>query len=238
MKKANEREIQNKYYAATAHKYDSMHYREKDEHQLALSFLVGVLDFFEINSVLDVGSGTGRVLRFLKDKKPAMKLMGVEPSKELREIGYQHGLSRDEIVDGVAEALPFQNEAFDLVCEFGVLHHVKQPQFAVAEMLRVAKKAIFISDANNFGQGSWFVRSLKQLINSLGLWGVVNFMKTGGKGFIVSEGDGQSYSYSAFNNYRQIKERCKIVYVVNTRESNGINLYRTASTVAFLGIKK
>ena len=109
---------------------------------------------------------------------------------------------------------------------------------AIAEMLRVAKKAIFISDSNNFGQGSWFIRNIKQLINFFGLWSVADFIKTKGKGFRISEDDGLSYSYSVFNNYQQIKDQCKIVYIINTSKSEGANLYKTAGKVAFLGIKK
>ena len=77
--------------------------------------------------------------------------MGAEPSSELRNLAYEKGLSRDELTDGDAHNLAYQNGAFDLVCEFSILHHLPSPSNAIHEMLRVARKAIFISDANVFG---------------------------------------------------------------------------------------
>src|SRR5207245_752348 len=105
---------------------------------------------------------------------------------------------------------------FDVVCEFAVLHHVKKPEVVIAEMLRVARKAIFISDSNNFGQGSFLRRSMKQALNALGLWKVANFFKTSGKNYIISDGDGLGYSYSVFNNYKQLQASCQRIHILNT----------------------
>jgi SAM-dependent methyltransferase len=233
---SNEVEIQRQYYKETAHKYDEMHVGEKDEHYFSLAFLTAALDYLEVNSILDVGSGTGRALKYLKDRKPNLRLVGVEPVRELREVGYRNGLTETELVEGDATKLPFVGGEFDVVCEFGVLHHIKKPETAVAEMLRVAGRAIFISDSNNFGQGSLLGRSLKQLLGTLGIWKVADLIKTRGKGYMLSEGDGLAYSYSVFNNYKLIKKACKSVHVLNTMGS-GINPYRTAGHVALLGIK-
>ena len=62
MANSTEIETQWRYYAETASIYDSMHVDEKDEHFFALSFLVGAIDYLDIKSVLDIGSGTGRVI--------------------------------------------------------------------------------------------------------------------------------------------------------------------------------
>jgi hypothetical protein len=104
-------------------------------------------------------------------------------------------------------------------------------------MLSVAKKAIFISDSNNFGQGSLLSRIVKQLINAIGLWKVADLIKTKGKGYTFSQGDGLAYSYSVFNNYDQIKKQCSRIHLLNTKDGSW-NFYRTASHVACLGIKK
>ena len=230
---------QREYYSATAARYNDWHVnaQEQDEHSFTLSFMASVLDYYGIRSVLDVGAGTGRTIQYLKRARPDLPVTGIEPVAALREIGYGNGLSREALVDGDALHLPFRDDEFDLVCEFGVLHHIKTPEVAVAEMLRVAKKAIFISDANNFGQGSFVVRSLKQLINAVGLWKAADLVRTRGKGYTISEGDGLAYSYSVFNNYKQIQERCSMVHVLNSAGA-GTNPYRSASHVALLGIKK
>lgn len=233
----SEAEIQRRYYAETSHKYNEMHVDSKGEHEFALALLSATIDHLEAKSVLDLGSGTGRAIAFLKQKHPRLKVVGLEPVKELREVGYQNGISREELIDGSGLELPFGEGEFDIVCEFGVLHHVKTPDIMVKEMLRVAKKAIFISDANNFGQGSFMGRSVKQLLNLFGLWQLAYLAKTKGNGYTISEGDGLAYSYSVFNDYKQIKEKCSRVSLLNTTDGK-INFYRTASHVALLGIKK
>ena len=144
MTSLNEIEIQRRYYAETANQYDSMHVDENDEHFFALSFMVSAIDYLGIHSILDIGSGTGRAVQYLKKLRPELRVVGIEPVRELREIGYSKGLSEDELMDGDATNLNFNSADFDMVCEFGILHHLKKPDLAVAEMLRVSSKAIFI----------------------------------------------------------------------------------------------
>ena len=230
-------EIQQRYYSETASQYDSMHLCENDEHFFALSFMVAALDYLDIHSILDIGSGTGRAVQYLKKLRPELRVVGIEPVKELREIGYSKGLSDDELRDGDATSLHYNTAEFDLVCEFGVLHHINKPTLAVAEMLRVSNKAIFISDSNNFGQGSILARSIKQTLNLVSLWKLADLIKTKGKGYTISEGDGLSYSYSVFNNYKQIQNQCRSVHLLNTKDG-AIDPYKTASHVALLGIKR
>jgi SAM-dependent methyltransferase len=232
---ADEIAVQRDYYASTAARYEEMHLGSPD-HGLALRFLIACIDFYRIRSILDIGSGTGHVIREIKAVRPDVKVVGVEPSAELREIGYRQGLGPDDLVDGDGLKLDLPNGTFDLCCEFGVLHHVKSPRTVIDEMLRVSRKAIFISDSNNFGQGSPAERLVKQLIDAVGLWKVINFIKTRGKGYSISEGDGLAYSYSVFNDYGQIERSCRI-HLLNTGDAR-INPYRTAAHVALLGVKR
>ncbi len=237
MHKSTEVEIQKQYYLDTANTYDSAHLNQQDEHYFALSIMLGALDYIGVNSILDIGSGTGRALVYLMQNKPELETLGIEPVKELREIGYSKGISPNRLIEGDATDLAFEDNQFDLVCEFGVLHHIKNSDIAVSEMLRVAKKAVFISDSNNFGQGSKIIRFIKQSLNLIGLWPIADYIKTRGKGYTISEGDGLSYSYSVFNDLPIIKQHCKSVHLFNTKGSGSSNLYRTAGHVAILGIK-
>ncbi|MFI5024779.1 MAG: class I SAM-dependent methyltransferase [Alphaproteobacteria bacterium] len=228
-------EIQRQFYAKTSNSYDEQQ-TDEDDYAFALRYLTAVLDFFEIKSILDVGAGTGRVERHMKAARPDIAVVGIEPVKELREVGYRRGLTQDELQEGNGLAIKYGAGEFDLCCEFGVLHHTRYPHIVVDEMLRVARKGIFIVDYNNFGCGSFLSRSLKQLINAAGMWKAAVFIKTRGKGYDLSDDDGLSYSYSVFNNYAQIAKKCR-VYVLNLSGS-GINPYRTAGHVALLGIKQ
>ena len=229
-------EIQRLYYKKTAQDYDQMHkHHIEDEHEFAFSWMLSLIDLFEIKSILDIGSGTGRQIKKIIDLKPDIKIVGVEPSQELREIGYKKNINRDSLVHGDAMSLDFYDGQFDLVCEFGALHHIPFPKRAVSEMLRVSKKGIFISDCNNFGQGSFMARSAKQVINKLGLWKLFDLIKTN-KGYSISEIDGLAYSYSVFNDYNLIKKKCRRVHLLNTNNA-GHNFYKTASHVALFGMK-
>ena len=231
----NESSIQKAYYRDNAANYDNMHAHAGDEHYFALAFMLGAVDFLAAESIVDIGSGTGRVLEFIKNKRPDVHAVGVEPIPELRQIAYGKGITEDCLIDGDATDLPFATNSFDMACEFGVLHHIKRPELAIKEMLRVARKAVFISDSNNFGHGSATARFLKQGLNAVGLWKVADFIKTGGRGYTMSRGDGLAYSYSVFTSYKQISRECRSVHILNTKDG-GISLYRTASHVALLGL--
>lgn len=218
MSQSNE-EIQAAYYRATASQYDAMHVQEDDEHGYALRFISGLVPEIGIESVLDVGCGTGRALRHFRQHHPAMKLHGIEPVAELVDVAIaKHGVPAESIRVGRGEQLPFADQSVDAVCEFGILHHVERPADVVAEMLRVARKAVFISDSNRFGQGRVPTRWLKLGLYKAGLWKAVNLVHTRGRGYHMSEGDGLSYSYSVYDNYKQIAQWASRVVVVPTMQ--------------------
>jgi ubiquinone/menaquinone biosynthesis C-methylase UbiE len=230
--------LQRSYYASTANRYDDLRTNEEVANGLSLDFMLSALDRLGVRSILDVGSGTGRTLLDIKKQRPDVRVLGIEPVAELRAIGYEKGLTGAELADGDATRLGFADGEFDLVCEFATLHHIPKPEIAVREMLRVAAKAVFISDVNNFGQGSWLARTAKQTLNALGLWKVADYVKTRGKGYSVSEGDGVYYSYSVFNDYPQIRAACREIYLLGNTGDAHYDLYRAAPGLALLGIKK
>ena len=230
-----ERRIQRDRYAQIAAHYEEVH--SDHEHVVALGLLEGMLGYLGATSLLDVGAGTGRTIRLLRAARPDLRLMGVEPVAELRAVGHQAGIPSSDLIDGDGYQLAFPDGAFDVVCEFGMLHHVREPNRVVAEMLRVALKAVFISDMNNFGGGSPAARLAKQTLHGLGLWGLTNYLKTGGKGYSISAGDGLFYSYSVFDSVDLLKQHCRVVHMMNTLPA-GSDLYRTANHLAVMGVKK
>jgi SAM-dependent methyltransferase len=109
------------------------------------------------------------------------------------------------IMQGSGDALPFADKSFDVVTAFGVLHHVSHPARLIHEMTRVARRAVFISDANRFAQGSTTARYMKLLLHGSGLWPLFDLVRTRGRRYMVSEGDGVFYSYSVFDSVRQLR---------------------------------
>jgi ubiquinone/menaquinone biosynthesis C-methylase UbiE len=226
--------IQQARYTQVAADFESLH--ADIEHIVALSFLTGMLDFAKVKSVLDVGAGTGRAMHFLQHHRPELRIVGVEPVEALRRVAYEKGIPPGSLIEGNGYELPFRDGEFDLVCEVGVLHHVRHPSRVLAEMLRVGAKGIFLSDSNNFGGGSGPGRLLKQSLRALRLWPLVQFVTTRGKGYHITAGDGLHYSYSVFNNLEQIRRVCPRLYMLNTSPA-GPNLYRSATHIALLALR-
>jgi len=59
--------LQREYYRRTAERYDSWHLNDP-EHAFALAFMTSMINFLGVRSVLDVGTGTGRVPLALRCK--------------------------------------------------------------------------------------------------------------------------------------------------------------------------
>jgi ubiquinone/menaquinone biosynthesis C-methylase UbiE len=130
-----------------------------------------------LRSILDVGAGTGANVRRLQERLPTHRVVGVEPVDEMRHVGYSNGVPASVLREGNAYDLAFQDESFDVVSAFGVLHHLERPELAIEEMSRVAARAVFSSDGNNFSHGA---RRVKLLLRAAGLWPLVVKIKTRG----------------------------------------------------------
>lgn len=195
-------EIQRKYYTDTAARYDSMHAHEGATDTSITGFLHAFLRMLQARSILDVGTATARGMCDLKRALPQLFVCGVEPVSALLQRAVKDGAtSQVSLICATGEALPFSDASFDVVCEFATLHHAANPNAVVKEMLRVARKAVFISDSNRFGQGSWLARRLKLFLCKSKLWGLYTLLRTRGKGYRITEGDGLAYSYSVYDSY-------------------------------------
>jgi hypothetical protein len=89
-------------------------------------------------------------------------------------------------------------------------------------MLRVARKAVFISDSNRFGQGSRAVRLIKLGLYKTRLWRVNKYIRTSGKGYQITEGDGLAYSYSVYDSLEEIANWAdRLILIPNSEEKVG-----------------
>ncbi len=206
---------QRRYYTETAARYDHMHAHEGDDDDWNVRLVCAFLGVIGAKSILDVGAGTGRGMQRLQLSAPDLFVCGVEPVAALVDQGLAKRLDPSvRFIQASGDALPFADASFDAVCSFAILHHVANPAAVVGEMLRVARKAVLILDSNRFGQGRWPVRAAKLLLYKAGLWPIVNFAKTRGKGYLFTEGDGVAYSYSAYDSFDQIAKWADRLIVV------------------------
>lgn len=223
----------NQYYAKTANWYDEAQLHENDEHYNALMFLRGVIAEKNYQSILDIGCGTGRALIYLKEAFPSLQTVGLEPVKELGEIAISKDLNPEQIIIGSGQFLPFEENSFDCVTAFGVLHHIEQPKEVISEMFRVAKRGVFISDHNIYGMGSKLTKSTKIIIRKIFGFEVLKYIMTQGLGYHDTDYDGIFYPFSIFEYLSIFNQKSNKKFLFSTK-GNPDYLYSEASHVAVL----
>jgi len=99
----------------------------------------------DVASVLDVGTGDGRLLHPLVSMLPGDPfVVGLDRSAmALSHLGQQS-------TQGSADALPFADESFDVVIACEILEHLPEPIYreARAELARVARRSVIITVPN------------------------------------------------------------------------------------------
>ena len=95
-------------------------------------------------SVLDVGTGPGRLLIELARRRPDLQLVGIDPSPDM--VAHAHRNARDarlrdrvDVRVAAAESLPFDDGSFDAVASTLSAHHWSDVTAAVAEQARVLR---------------------------------------------------------------------------------------------------
>jgi ubiquinone/menaquinone biosynthesis C-methylase UbiE len=89
--------------------------------------------------ILDVGSGTGYLLRVLARRCPeAVELAGVDPAAPMVDVARASASDRRiDFAVGVAEHLPFPDERFDLVISTTSFDHWVDQRAGIVECARV-----------------------------------------------------------------------------------------------------
>jgi hypothetical protein len=113
-----------------------------------------------------------------------------------------------------------------------VLHHVENPAAVVAEMTRVARTAVFLSDHNRFGQGRALARVTKLALYKAHFWRAARFVRTRGRNYHVSEGDGLAYSYSVFDSFDQLARWASSVILIPTSITGGASWFHPLLTAS------
>jgi len=235
-------EIQRTYYADTAARYDSMHCQEGAADPATRKFVTPILHSLRISNLLDIGSATGLGLHALASELPGAFVCGVEPVAALVREGVAAGTTKTiSLLRASGDSLPFADDSFDAVTEFAILHHVANPSVVVKEMLRVARRIVVIADCNRFGQGSLPARLFKLSLYKLGLWNVFNSVRTLGKRYQISEGDGLFYSYSVYDSYDLVAAWADRILVLpngSTRSRSWFHPLLTADGVILIAIRE
>lgn len=232
-------EDQHEHYRKTASQYDTKHNR--GEHNEALNWFIKQYSTHSDSkpvprSYLEVGCGTGLRLIHAIEAFKESEVVGLGPYQEELDQAKAKGVSPEKLIVGKAQALQFEDNHFDVVSMYGVLHHIPQSEqlTAVKEAIRVASECVFISDRNAFGHGSQRVRRIKWIAHRTGLWRPLTLFTTQGKGYHKSETDGISYPFNNRAIFDYLQSVSKNVMLLQTLGKSGNNLWNDATHIAML----
>lgn len=190
-------------------------------HQRMYAYLDPVLESDQGARWLTVGDGRyGLDAFYLKQRGASAVASDISDAllKEAKEAGIIDEISREN-----AEALSFADDSFDYVLCKESFHHFPRPMIALYEMIRVARKGVFLLEPNEapvFGSPVFILkRILKRIMIALGL---SSRLRTPDTSVIMPYGN----TYETVGNY---------VYAVSEREIEKVALGLNFPAVAFCG---
>ncbi len=128
------------YFRANAARWDEIRSLQVDD-ELVERHLIGLLPPAGIEALLDVGTGTGRILELYGEQ--GVTGIGVDLSREMLSVARANlskaGLQNVYVRHGDMYRLPWPTPAFDAITVHQVLHFADDPGAAIAEAARVMR---------------------------------------------------------------------------------------------------
>jgi len=107
-------------------------------HGAMLDLVAASVPALKPSAVLDVGCGTGRLLRRAAVRWPAAQLIGVDPARGMVDVAQRLTPSGD-IHQAFAESLPLGDASVDVVLSSISMHHWRDASQAMLEVARVLR---------------------------------------------------------------------------------------------------
>ncbi len=106
--------------------------------------ITGIVRSLDPQTLLDAGCGEGFVAEIFLQAMPELQLTGFDPLPEAVELARRRNPGAIFDVGSIYE-IPHPDHSFDVVCCFEVMEHLHEPDKALAEMARVARRAVVMS---------------------------------------------------------------------------------------------
>ncbi len=102
--------------------------------------------YFAGKTLLDAGCGDGSDSYLLKDYFEKIEAFDIQENEKWK----KYSSAGINFIQADVEKLPYSDNSFDVVIEKDMLHHTKDPFFAIKELIRVARKRIILIEANRY----------------------------------------------------------------------------------------
>jgi len=128
------------YFSRNASAWDELRKLQVSDEavEAALLKLIGTTP---VDSLLDLGTGTGRILQLLAPFY--RRAVGVDASRDMLAVARSNldkeGVVKASVRHGDILNLPLEGQDFDLITIHQVLHYLDQPELAIAEAARVLR---------------------------------------------------------------------------------------------------
>jgi demethylmenaquinone methyltransferase/2-methoxy-6-polyprenyl-1,4-benzoquinol methylase len=136
MSKWNEKNKSMQHYESQALIYNKQYINEQNA---KIEKLITNMKFESNELVLDVGCGTGFIVKYLKDKIEI--LIGLDFSKRMLKIAQKHKKVFPKLclIRADADNIPFNAKIFDRIFAITILQNLPTPKKTIKEIKRVAK---------------------------------------------------------------------------------------------------
>lgn len=128
------------YFRANADSWDKIRSLHAPDHDVEAE-LLGLVGNRTFHAMLDLGTGTGRLLELFADHY--RRGVGIDMSREMLAVARsnldQSGVKHAQVRHGDVYAPPVDRDSFDLVTIHQVLHYLDDPALAVREAARVLR---------------------------------------------------------------------------------------------------
>lgn len=123
-------------------------------------YVLNELQQLDFQKILDVGCGTGEILKSITERYSFAQLYGLDISEEMLKQANDKLKGTATLILGDAENITLETNSFDLLLCTDSFHHYPNPQQAISEFYRVLKHGKFLLIADY-----WKPFPIRQIMN-------------------------------------------------------------------------